>query len=190
MATKYIKLRGYVIFPMLYKPDEYMDSRFWKVSFQPENDAELVKLHKSGIKLKARKDDKGHFERDKEYYIFKRPCMKMIKGEEVDFMPPWVKDRDGKFLVSYDEDGNRVGEPVLVGNGSLVEMEVVVYDAGKFKGSRFNGLRLIDHIEYVPPEEVEQEEENDEPPFEVKSEEKVEEKKPEPEKKEKKRVKW
>ncbi len=86
------------------------------------------------------------------------------------------------LLVHYvDEEGNqvrqyqdvnkkptRVGDPFLIGNGSLVELNVCVFDTKtRGKGHRLEGLRILDLIEYKPPTEAPVEEEKPEITFNV-----------------------
>lgn len=187
MATKIIKFKGRCAYAMFYKPDEFMEKVFWKVSFYPDK-GELDRMKHAGIKQakNVKNDDGTRSGVEGDYVVLKRETTKGFKGEVKEFNPPWLRDKDGAYLVHYQDDGERVGEPILVGNGSVVEVEVEVYDAPPYgKGCRLRGMKLIDLIEYVPPEEVtENEADGDEP--EEEPEVKVEEKKPEP----KKRTRW
>lgn len=117
----------------------------------------------------------------------------MINKALVYFTPPYVKNKDTSYRIHYnDENGNavrqytdpnkkptRVGEPFLIGNGSLVELNVCVFDTKtKGKGHRLEGLRILDLIEYVPqPKEAGDQAPQMEPEAEVKPVEEKEEKK-------------
>lgn len=96
----------------------------------------------------------------------------MINKTLVYFTPPYIKAKDTSYLVSYvDENDNiirqfqdpnkkevikRVGEPFLIGNGSLVELNVCIFDTKtKGKGHRLEGIRILDLIEYVPQPKTE-----------------------------------
>ena len=44
MASKYLKFRGYSGYAMMYKPDEFMDKKYWKISFYPEKSKVLDEM--------------------------------------------------------------------------------------------------------------------------------------------------
>jgi len=204
MAAKYLKFRGFSGYAMMYKPDEYVGKKFWKISFYPENDQVLDKMRAMGMKHKIREDDGAKSGIAGKYMVIKRECEKVFKGVPTDFHPPEIFDVDGKPLVTYDrETFERKGEPVLIGNDSLIEMTVCVYDAPPYgKGARLESVKIIDLIHYEKPEEVSENEVDAEEEAEAKPAEqeknasgKVEEKnvevaKPAPKAEVKKRVKW
>ena len=168
MASKIFKFRGYSGYAMLYKPDEFMDKTFWKISFYPEDAKVMDKMKAKGVRLKVYEDDGEKSGVDGKYMVIKRPTEKEFKTGLVEFNPPAVYDKDGKALITYDkETGDRKGDPILIGNGSLVEVSVSIYDAAPYgKGTRLESVKIIDLIEYIPKD---QEEDDD-------AEEKAEEK--------------
>lgn len=187
MASKIFKIRGKCTYAMVYKPDEYKNTEFWKINLFPENDDEWAKYKKSKMQLKVRHDDGVKSTVEGDYISFRRNTEKMFgqgkKKKLKTFAPPMIVDKDDEPIVWYEEDDDgdfeRQGEVVLIGNGSLVECKVEVYDAGDYgKGHRLEAVKIIDLIEYNPPEDDEDEEEE----------------KPEPKKEEKKAakkaVKW
>lgn len=187
MATKIMKFKGRSGYAMLYKPDEFMEKVFWKINLYPD-DGEIDRMKHAGIKqAKNAKDDDGEKSGvSGKYVTLKRDTEKKFKGKLEEFNPPWIKDKDGAYLVHYQDDGERVGEPVLIGNGSTIEVEVEVYDAPPYgKGCRLRGVKVIDLIEYIPPEEVSENEADEEPEPEPEPEPKKEEKAPV-----KKKVRW
>ncbi|TXH16552.1 MAG: hypothetical protein E6R03_05360 [Hyphomicrobiaceae bacterium] len=190
MASKIFKIKGRCTYAMVYKPDEYKNTEFWKINLFPLDDDEWAKFKKSKMQLKVRHDDGTKSTVEGDYISFRRNTEKMFgqgkKKKLKTFSPPMIVDKDDEPLVWYeeDEDGDfeRQGEVVLIGNGSVVECKVEVFDAGDFgKGHRLEAVKIIDLIEYIPPEKDDEEEDEPEP----KKAEKKEEKKPA-----KKAVKW
>lgn len=164
MASKNYKFRGYSGYAMMYRPDEFMDKHFWKISFYPENEAVLDKMKAKGIRLKVYEDDGGKSGVEGKYVVLKRHTEKQFKKELVEFNPPAIYDANGKPLVTYDVDHDRIGEPVLIGNGSLVEVTVCIFDAPPYgKGHRLESVKIIDLIEYNPPNKDEDDAEEDAP---------------------------
>lgn len=114
---------------------------------------------------------------------FSRDFEKDFKEGKVYFCPPSVYDKDGKALVEYynketntrvtqfnEEDKDKIekrGVDVLVGNNSLVTLSVSTYEAGKFKGSRLESIKILDLVEYVKFARVSELADADGVPFEV-----------------------
>lgn len=147
MATETFKFTGKAKWAKIYEPEEFRGAINWKIDLY--QDAKNLKLRKeAGIQSKVYEDEEGKF------VNFRRAKTKLIKGKLNEFHPPFVYDKDYNVLVSYvkNEDGTdwvRVGTPVLIGNGSEVEITVSVYDAGAMgKGQRLDSIRIIDLIEY------------------------------------------
>ena len=171
MASKNYKFRGFSGYAMMYRPDEFMDKEYWKISFYPETGAVLDKMRAKGVRLKVYEDDGEKSGVSGKYVVIKRPTEKEFKTGLVEFNPPSIYDKDGKGLVTYDKKtGERKGEPVLIGNGSLVEVTVSIYDAKPYgKGTRLESVKIIDLIEYNPEpdeEDDDAEEEAEEKPAE------------------------
>lgn len=160
--TEYFKFAGTVKWNHLYEPDEFRGASNYQLDFFPESEAVKQAILDTGVQ--------GAFKADKdtgdEYYRFKRPHCKLIKGEFVTFAPPVIYDAKGKPLVTYvDKDGDpvtsatgrdleftRVGEKVLIGHGSKVIIDVCVYGTNYGPGNRLNSVKIIDLIEYVKPD--------------------------------------
>lgn len=162
--TKYMKFKGRVAWAMLYSPDEYKGNKFWKLSFYPD-DATIQKIKDAGIQTKQKEDDGSASGVSGKYYQFRRDCEKKFDSGLQKFSPPSVFAKDKSKLVTYEEDADseygyeRIGEPVLIGNGSEVEITLEVYPTGSFgKGTRLNSVRILDLIEYDPDADDEKEE--------------------------------
>lgn len=177
-TTKYYKFRGAASYGKLYEPDEYLNKKEWKINLHPDADT-IAKIKAAGIQLHLKDKDIPNV--DGKHFTFKRPVEKNFPSGITKFSPPEILDKDGKKLVSYTEvsDGGfeREGDPILIGNGSLVEIEVAVYQTKNFgKGCRLNSVKILDLIEYNPDieEEVSVPEPEDEAPFESEPEPKKE----------------
>lgn len=158
MATEIIKLTGNAYWAKIYTPDVYMGNTSYKLNFYPENEAELKKFTDSGIQKTIKEDENGKF------FELIRPAYKMIKGTVVNFTGPVVLDKENKVIVDFvskvtgkrvysydakDQDNvERRGSPILIGNGSKVEVEVAVYDTVKGKGHRLEQIKVLDLVEY------------------------------------------
>lgn len=146
MATETYKFTGKSKWAKVYDPEEFRGASNWKINVYLD-DAEIAKRKKAGIQSKTYSDEDGT------YVTFKRPQTKLIKGVLNEFAPPKIFDAEGNCLVDYKKsaDGTsfeRVGKPVLIGNGSVVEATVTVYDTQMGKGQRLESIKIIDLIEY------------------------------------------
>ncbi len=157
--TEYFKFAGTIKWNHLYEPDEFRGASNYQLDFFPESEAVKQAILDTGVQ--------GAFKADKdtgdEYYRFKRPDSKLIKGEFVTFAPPVIYDAKGKVLVQYaDSNGDfvtsargrnyefeRIGDKVLIGHGSKVIIDVCVYGTNYGPGNRLNSVKIIDLIEYV-----------------------------------------
>lgn len=127
MATKYVKFVGPAKWAKVYKPDD----KYNVYSINLYLDAKTKESYiKSGIQGKIKEDEDG------EFVSFRRPASKIIKGDLVNLGPPKVLSKDKS---EFDE---------IIGNGSIVECDVSVYDTIKGKGHTLNAVRVIDHKEY------------------------------------------
>lgn len=146
--TETYKFIGKAFWAKVYEADEFRGTTNWKIDL--EVDDENLKLYKeSGIQGKVKSNDSGPV------VSFKRPTTKLIKGVQQIFAGPKIMDKDGKVIVEYKKNDagtgfDRVGDPVLIGNGSLVEVTVSVYPTSMGPGQRLESVRIIDLIEYTP----------------------------------------
>ena len=146
MATEIHKFTGKAKWAKVYDAEEFRGSTNWKIDVYLDKKG-LDARSKAGIQSKVYEDEDG------KYVSFKRPKTKLIKGVLNEFSGPKILDKDGNELVSYRKaaDGlnwERVGNPVLIGNGSEVEVTIAVYDTQMGKGQRLESVRVIDLIEY------------------------------------------
>lgn len=160
--SKFKKFKGVISYAMVYSPDEYNDKRFWKLNLHPTKQV-IEEIRAAGLQNKL-KDDTGKIENASgQYFTFKRDCEKEFKDGTTFFAPPEILDKDGNRLVYYKRDGkrissytdgdrpDRVGEPVIIGNGSEVEVTIEIYPTKRFgNGSRVASVRIIDLVEYNP----------------------------------------
>lgn len=155
--TKYVNFDGTIQWAHVYSPDTYRGATRWIMDFYMEGD-EWDKFKELGIQKHPKTNENGTFWRPS------RMQTKLMKGQLVKFTPPYIYDKEGNILVKYvDEDGKdvrsytgddnsvkRVGEPVLIGNGSSVRITVSVYPTAMGVGNRLESLRIVDLIEYNP----------------------------------------
>ena len=158
--TQYIAITGKIAWAKLYTPDEFRGSSKWMANLYPLNETEWKKFHEAGIQKKVKEDTEGKF------FPVTRNTSKMIKGKLVHFAPPIIYDKDGKALVHYIDqagktirsydDGSprpqRVGDTILIGNGSLVEARLSVYPTAMGPGNRLESIKILDLIHYEAPE--------------------------------------
>lgn len=158
MASKWFKFRGKAKWARPYIPDNQFGAVRWKITLCPTDD-EVKNIKASGLNKDIKADKDGDISLQ-----LTRDAVKKIKNEDVFFCPPSIYDKDGKALVEYynRETNKRVtqfkkeekplieqrGKQVLIGNGSEVELTVVVYDAGRLKGSRLEEIKILDLVEY------------------------------------------
>jgi hypothetical protein len=144
--TQTYKFTGKASWAKVYEADEFRGSRNFKIDVYLD-ETELKKRKDAGIQSKTYENEEGV------YVQFKRPEVKLISGTKQIFAPPKILDKDGNVLVEYKKNDtntgfDRIGEPVLIGNGSVVEVVVSVYDTSMGKGQRLESVRIIDLIEY------------------------------------------
>jgi hypothetical protein len=177
--TKYISIEGTAFWCKVYTPDEFRGSSKWMLNLYPSNEKEWAKFKEAGIQKKVKEDENG------KSFAVTRNTSKMIKGNMVYFAPPVIYDKNGAVLVQYvDEKGspvrsyndpnkrpNRVGDPVLIGNGSLVSVRLSVYPTAMGPGNRLESITLLDLIHYEKPEELEENKEVKGPEKEITNDE-------------------
>lgn len=131
MATKYIKVTGPCKWAKINKPDEKYGN--WQITVYPD-DASLKRIQDSGLQVGPKKDDDGI------NYTFRRPQRKIIKGEMVEFDKPEFK--------------GTLPDGVFMGNGSVVTVDVAVYDTMKGKGHTLMSVKLEKLVEFKPDETI------------------------------------
>jgi hypothetical protein len=154
MATKWVTVKGIVKWAKVYEPDAFMGAENWKLDFAPSNAQERKKWDDTGIQLKFRKEDDGL-----EYTRLRRPVKKVFSDEVTFFAPPEItgavsvqyQDENGERIRQYKKGDkvNRVGEPIEIGNGSEVLVNVCYYDTVKGKGHRLESINVLNLVEFV-----------------------------------------
>lgn len=166
--TKYVKFRGKAIYVKPYVPDEYNGKETWKCGMTVTKE-EWQKIRESGSQLKKRiAEDIPNIDENTPYVVFSRDSEKEFKDGVAYFCPPfiydanddklvWYQDADGKDVRQFKSENDqpeRVGEPIVIGNGSDIEVTAAIYPAGSFgHGTRLESIRVIDLIEWIPPED-------------------------------------
>lgn len=165
MATETISLTGKVAWAKVYDPDTAFGATKWKLQFFPENDEEWAKIKAAGIQKKVKENNNPENNTPVGKFLeFSRDAFKVIKGNMVNFTGPIILNKDGIVIVDYvnnvtnkrvysysneeKKDIARRGNPILIGNGSSVRIDVVVYDTQKGKGQRLELVQVLDLIEY------------------------------------------
>lgn len=137
MATKYIKVPGKIAWAnTLRVPDTYNGAERYTCQLYPTEEG-LKILKDSGCGLQFGSEKWAVFEGEK-YVKPRRDAEKIIKNEVVTFGPPKIT------MNGADYDG-------MIGNGSVVEASLAIYDAGRYKGHRLESIRILDLIEYERP---------------------------------------
>lgn len=138
MATEYYNIVGKCAWAKnLFVPDVSKYGKKWSLDVYPDPDG-LEVYKETGMQLKPIK--KPYFDGEVGYK-FRRDVEKRINGEMQQFDPPTVKNKDGT-----DWPDN-----VSIGNGTVVEANIAVYDTVMGKGHRLMGVTILEHVPYDAP---------------------------------------
>lgn len=132
MASKYWFFMGKVKWAKLDKPDEKYG--FYTINLYPDK-ATWLRIKEAGLRVETKTDDDGEFIR------LRRDPDKLLEG----------MDEKPKKLIF--EDGEYKPFTKAIGNGSLVEAKVQVYDSARGKGHRLEAVAVHDLIPYEADEE-------------------------------------
>ena len=132
MSTTNYELTGKVNWAKL--REELKDTRFnkegtYNIDFYPQSQRTWDIIERSGLQLKHSTSEDGEFLR------IRRNHQGLVKGDLVTWGPPKV------FLNGENFTGN-------IGNGSLVSINISVYDSVKGKGHRLNSVNVLELVEY------------------------------------------
>lgn len=159
-TTKYLKFKGTAAWCRLYdgQEDDFNGVKSWKMNFYPDIDT-IALMKAAGIQLKLKDDDGEKSGVSGKYFVLKRPLEKEFSGEIQKFLPAEISDKDGtimKYKVNDDALGfEEVGERIHIGNGSTVEVTLEVYPTKRYgNGTRLKSLKILDLIEWIPPEDL------------------------------------
>lgn len=153
--TKYTNLKGKIKWAKVYEPDIAFGAENWKVNFYPADGKEWEKFHKTGLQLKVKSDDDGDFVQ------LRRPTKKVIKDELVIFSPPEITGQvsvqyvnpEGLRVRQYNKGDKveviRTGEPVELGNGTEVIVNLSYYETAKGPGHRLESITVLDLVEFI-----------------------------------------
>ena len=159
MATQYVKVTGFISWPKVYEegPDDYNGVKRYTTAFHPENEAQKKKIVDSGCRLTFKSLDPGAgYGGIDEVVRFKRDLSREFSGNTVFFTPPIISgevsvayfyEGEEGAVVSWDEGEEapkRVGEPVMIGNGSKAEITFSVYDTRMGKGTRLEEINILE----------------------------------------------
>jgi hypothetical protein len=140
MAKKYVYFQGKAKWARLVQPDPKFQKWLLSLYFTPKSLDEFRELK---LKTHLKKDDDGFFAK------LSRPVSKLIKGQNVAFLPPRVFDKDGVPL-----------EGILIGNGSDVTVKCELYQytppGAKVKENaiRMESIRVDNLVPYKPDRDL------------------------------------
>jgi hypothetical protein len=161
LATAYTNLKGTIKWAKVYEPDSFAGAENWALCFYPYDGAEWEKFQKTGLQLKVKDDPDGV---SGKFFKLRRPTKKLIRDDLVMFSPPEItgvvnvsyQDPDGNKIRQYNKGEkvtvNRIGDPVELGNGTLVIVNLSYYDTAKGKGHRLENIKVLDLVEYQKAE--------------------------------------
>lgn len=129
MAAKYWFFTGKCKWAKVDQPDRKYGS--YQINLYPDK-ASLVKFKETGLRLEIKKDDDGEFVR------FRRDPEKLLEGMDEKPVKLIFDTETGKYKP-FDQN---------IGNGSLVEVKVQVYDSAKGKGHRLEAVAVHELVPY------------------------------------------
>lgn len=138
MSTVFHTFTGKVNWAQVFRPNKFNN---YSIDFYPESPEVRRQIKALGIKSAIKEDNEGNL-----FYTFRRPHEKMMRGELVTLGPP-------KIVSNQDEPFTET-----IGNGSVVEITLAVYDwsdakHGSGKGTRIEKVKVISHVKYQKPTE-------------------------------------
>jgi hypothetical protein len=136
MAIQTISLTGKIMWPKhLFVYDDGFNNEYYKAQIIPDEES-MGKFKASGIRTKVTEvKESGEplltLKRNNKSFTFE-------SGDSIGGGAPSV----------VDKEGNVWPEKVGIGNGSVVELTVEVYDTRNGKGHRLEQVRVLDYIPY------------------------------------------
>lgn len=132
MAAKYYNVEGECSYAFVQEPTTKYNSDEREYAITVKMDPEYIEIFKnSGSQKKLRDGDTIKLQRD---------LKKTFNGVEKEL---------GPLPLYFGPEGKETSD-ALVGNGSRVRVNFVVYDTPKGKGTRLEGVRVLDLVEFVP----------------------------------------
>jgi hypothetical protein len=138
LSTQTLYLEGLAKWAMVYPGQE--DTKYGKkckidLYFTDES---LQSFKLSGSRKKLRSDDQGI------YTTFTRSIDEINPQTEEPYGYPKVVSGEGADIKPFDK---------IIGNGSKVVLKVVVYDSKFGRGTRLEGVRVLEHVPYEAAQE-------------------------------------
>lgn len=135
MAAKIYFFSGQAMWAKIYEynRDEYLENEFTTIDVFLDKES-IGRFKESGSRLTLRDNGSGEF---------------------VKFRRMWVNELNsdwGGVPEVVDVDGNTMTD--LIGNGSMVTVKVCIYDSRAGKGTRLEGVRVDELVEYQSDGEV------------------------------------
>lgn len=128
MSSTYINLSGVAKWVRIATPDPLYDN--YSVNLYLDEKSRKA-FDESGLRLEPKTDEDGTFIK------LRCPTSKLIKNELVAFEAP----------KAIDKNKNPI-DPWIIGNGSRVRCNVIVFDTRKGKGHRLLEVMVTDLVEY------------------------------------------
>lgn len=139
MSTQTYYFTGKCKWAHLAQPDEFRGQRKYKINIYLDKKG-LRELNESGARLEVQEDAEG------KYVRFSRPESKTIKEETVVLGAPWVCHGPEGEEVDFEK-------PETIGNGSIVNCKVSVYDTQMGKGHTLEAVKVLELVEYTGEKE-------------------------------------
>lgn len=133
MPTKFYRFKGKVNWARVkegQKDTKFDPGGVYNIDFYPNNVSRFIE---TGIQTQSREDEDGVFFKVKRYHE------QFLNKESVIFGPPKITLNNGTGNVPFD--GN-------IGNGSVVILDIAIFDTRKGKGHRVESLEILELVEY------------------------------------------
>ena len=154
MATKRYTFTGVGTWAHLKEPDTYMEIKRWKISVAMD-DKEIKRFNDTGSGLKVRETEDGNMVTFRKY----------ADAPEWHDTEKWGEWSAPKVFMNGEEYTG------LIGNGSMVSVNVDIYDTKMGnKGHRLNYVTILDLVPYEPGERMDNDEGNSPPKTDTKEE--------------------
>lgn len=114
--------------------DEYKGVKSWRLNFYPNKEAFQI-LKEAKIQTKLKEDDGEKSGVTGSFYNFRRPLLGLVGGVERKRKPAVITHNGEPFS----------GE---IGNGSLIELTLDVYNTSMGVGTRIKEVNVLELIEY------------------------------------------
>lgn len=143
MATQFIRIKGVAKWAKVYanqKDTKFNEGGVYTLTLYPDA-ASTVLLKSAGSRVKWNEDEDGKFIKLSKDHL--RVFKDKDTGEDKEEVmgPPEV----GKGV---DEEGYLIPFSDPIGNGSVVDVKVAIYDSKFGKGTRLEQVNVLEHVPY------------------------------------------